>query len=69
MIGEALCQGPGDHDGPCRIAWSISFVGGSNIGKKGSGLSRKEAAWIHEDLRAVKVWPAEKVNQSLRITP
>lgn len=23
LLGEALCAAPSDHDGPCRIAWSI----------------------------------------------
>jgi hypothetical protein len=64
-IGEALCQGPGDHDGPCRIAWSIVSFGGSHIGLKGSGLSRKEAALIQELLEPVDVWPREAVDESL----
>ena len=24
VIGEALCAAPGEHDGPCRIAWTLA---------------------------------------------
>jgi hypothetical protein len=70
VIGEALCAAPGDHVGPCRIAWSLSFSSEDPDGDQdGSGLSRENVADIREHLAPIEVWQADDVDRSLGITP
>ncbi|WP_344652531.1 hypothetical protein [Cryptosporangium japonicum] len=63
-LGEAVCGAPGDHAGPCRIAWTASYAGGDDV--DGSyGLDAEDAAFIREQLEPVAVWPRADVDRSL----
>ena len=70
VIGEALCGAPGDHPGPCRIAWSLSYSSEDPEGDQdGSALSLEAIADIREHLSPVEVWAPEDVDSSLGLTP
>lgn len=66
VIGEALCAAPEDHDGPCRIAWSMGYLDGADATEDGSsGLTPQDVAFLREHLGPVRVWPREDVDRSL----
>jgi hypothetical protein len=51
VIGEALCDAPAEHPGPCRVAWPMMSVGGDDEALDGSyGLDAETAAFIGEQL-------------------
>ena len=66
-IAAAVCGAPGDHDGPCRIAWSIASRAGADAEDDGALLTPHDVQEITEDLRKVPVWPIEDVDRSLGI--
>jgi len=66
LMGEAMCGAPGDHDGPCRIAWSASFSAvEANDDMSGVEITEEDVLAIREDLEAIPVWPQEDVDHSL----
>jgi hypothetical protein len=66
VIGEALCMGPHDHPGPCRIAWSIMTFDGADADEEGSGgLTPDDVAELHKELDPIQVWSEAEVNRSL----
>lgn len=64
VIGEALCAAPGDHDGPCRIAWTLASTSEDGDGVS-YGLRAADVALIRELLSPVEVWAPEDVDRSL----
>ena len=69
VLGEALCAAPGDHDGPCRIAWSTHHVATMDDDVPGAGLTKEETADIRENLEPVAVWSQAAVDRSLGLLP
>lgn len=68
VIGEALCAAPGDHDGPCRIAWSLASTSEDGDGVS-YGLGPDDVAHVRELLAPVEVWEPEDVDRSLGLPP
>jgi hypothetical protein len=66
VIGEALCAAPGDHAGPCRIAWTLANTSEDGDGVS-YGLGAEEVAFIREFLSPVEVWAPEDVDRSLGV--
>jgi hypothetical protein len=66
LMGEVMCGAPGDHDGPCRIAWSASFAAAvPNEEMPGAEITEGEASAIREDLEKIPVWSKTAVDRSL----
>ncbi|WP_146099691.1 hypothetical protein [Kineococcus xinjiangensis] len=56
VIGEALCAAPDDHNGPCRIAWSLECADSDHADADGSGaLTPDDVAHMREELGPVHV--------------
>jgi hypothetical protein len=66
VIGAALCNGPLLHDGPCRVAWSLSYTGAPDEDVS-YGLDQAAVADVYEHLRPIETWPAAEVDRSLGI--
>ena len=68
VIGEALCAAPEDHEGPCRIAWSMGYFDSADAEDDGSGgLTPEDVAHMREHLGPIHVWPEAEVNRSLGV--
>ncbi len=68
VIGEALCAAPDDHNGPCRIAWSLGRFDSDHADVDGSGgLTPDDVAHMREHLEPIPVWPEAEVDRSLGV--
>ena len=69
LAGEAMFGAPGDHAGPCRIAWSASVAGAvPDEEESGAQMAEDEASAIREDLQQIPVWSRVAVDRSLGLS-
>ena len=72
VLGEALCAAPSEHEGPCRIAWSMSYLTEDlcdGDGDDAADTDGFDADHIRETLTQVPVWPTADVDRNLGISP
>ena len=65
LLAQALCAGPDDHAGPCRVAWQISrsleqASGGS------PALPDDVVRSVREAIGELEVLPADAATRALR---
>ena len=69
VIGAALCDGPLLHEGPCRVAWTLSHAGEPDDDDDVSyGLDRAAVDDAYEQLLPIETWSSADVNASLGLS-
>lgn len=66
LIGEALCNAP-DHDGRCRVAWTLDYESEEWAGQPGASLTADTVAEVRRELSPIPVLPEAEVDRSLGI--
>jgi hypothetical protein len=66
VIGTALCDAPLLHEGPCRVAWTLSYASEPDDDDEASyGLDRAAVADAYQHLLPIETWPPADVDASL----
>jgi hypothetical protein len=66
VIGAALCDAPLLHDGPCRVAWTLSHASEPEDDDDVSyGLDRAAVEDVYEFLLPIQTWSRADVDASL----
>jgi hypothetical protein len=67
VIGAALCDAPLLHDGPCRVAWTLSHASEPEDDDDDAsyGLDRAAVEDVYEFLLPIPTWSRADVDASL----